>query len=60
MKYEERRALLDEARVPCHICGAPVTRTEINNILNESGDWVLYEMFMVCSNNHRVPVEPFV
>jgi hypothetical protein len=51
--------ILEEARVPCHICGAPVRNTELKHERNIFGDWELIEMFMVCENNHRVPVEKF-
>lgn len=41
----------------CHECGRPVVRVETRWDLQWDG-WVPGPTFMVCGNDHRVPVEP--
>jgi hypothetical protein len=54
-----RAELIAAASPPCHECGAPVQRIEIPWHLDEDGTWRL-RYFMICSDEHRVLVEPLV
>jgi hypothetical protein len=53
-----RAELIAAASPPCHECEAPVERVETQWHLDEDGRWRPGPYFMVCSNEHRVLVEP--
>jgi hypothetical protein len=50
--------LIALASPPCHDCGSPVQRVEMPWHLDEDGSWHPGPFFMVCTNSHRVLVEP--
>lgn len=50
--------LLKAASPPCHECGFPVLRVEIPWERTPGGEWVPDRPTMVCSEGHRVLVEP--
>jgi hypothetical protein len=52
-----RAELIEAASPPCQECGAPVQRVEIPWHQDEDGRW-RPRYFMVCSDGHRVLVEP--
>jgi hypothetical protein len=52
-----RAELIELASPPCHDCGEPVQRVEIQHYTN-GPEWQLVAS-MVCAQGHRVPVEPF-
>ena len=52
-----RAELIAAASPPCHECGAPVQRVENPWHLDEDGTW-RFRCFLVCSEGHRVLVEP--
>jgi hypothetical protein len=55
-----RAELIAAASPPCHECGAPVQRVETQWHLDEDGRWRPGPYFMVCSDDHRVLVEPLL
>jgi hypothetical protein len=48
------------ASPPCHECAASVQRVETRWHLDEDFNWRPGPYFMVCSDGHRVLVEPLV
>jgi hypothetical protein len=55
MTTEELIAL---ASPPCHDCGESVQRVEIRWHQDEDSNWRPGPSFMICTDGHRVPVEP--
>jgi hypothetical protein len=54
----DRDELIAAAAPPCHECGAPIVRTEVQHKRTTDG-WQVSGMITVCAAGHRVPVEPF-
>jgi hypothetical protein len=55
-----RAELIAAASPPCHECAAPVQRVETRWHLDEDLRWRPGPSFMVCSNHHRVLIEPLL
>lgn len=52
----DRAELIALASPPCHECSEPVQRVEIGwRVIADAPLWIAH---MVCSNGHRVLVEP--
>jgi hypothetical protein len=55
----DRTDLFAVASPPCHECGASVQCVEMAWHLDEDSTWRPGPYFMVCTDGHRVLVEPF-
>jgi hypothetical protein len=56
----DRADLVALASPPCHECGEPVQRVETRWHLDEDHNWRAGPAYMVCTDGHRVLVEPLV
>jgi len=54
----DRAEMIETAAPPCRECGNPVVRLEQRWQRNGDGDWMPFRWTLVCTEGHRVPVEP--